>query len=221
MFLRKASNPPDCHWQPSDNRWLSVRHSYSVRFIWLDLNGYMQTSTWEEERRLVQIMIEHGVWIASGKSFKSEVPGWFRITFAVPEEEFDFGVKRYVIFKGSQGNSLSTDYLTLNRLKQALALAESLKGEGQVNAEAYSNIDAYLTENLSLSRKQESTEAVTEGNTKMWYFFRLPDHNKCSTLVHPDIMFFALLNRAITGDKTSCYMIGDISTIPNHTHSYR
>lgn len=41
-------------------------------------------------------MIDHGVWIATGESFKSEMPGWFRITFAVPEEEFMFGVDRYV-----------------------------------------------------------------------------------------------------------------------------
>lgn len=42
-------------------------------------------------------MINHGVWIATGESFKSEIPGWFRITFAVPAEEFDFGLDRYVI----------------------------------------------------------------------------------------------------------------------------
>jgi 1-aminocyclopropane-1-carboxylate synthase len=66
-------------------------------FIWLNLNPYLKTQTWEAERALVQIMIDHGVWIATGESFKSEVPGWFRITFAVPEQEFVFGVERYVV----------------------------------------------------------------------------------------------------------------------------
>lgn len=54
----------------------------------------MAEETIEAERKLVYSMIDHGVWIATGESFKSEVPGWFRITFAVPEEEFVFGCAR-------------------------------------------------------------------------------------------------------------------------------
>ena len=56
----------------------------------------MPSRTIEEERKLAARMIDAGVWLATGESFLSEVPGWFRITFTVPEEDFVFGFERYV-----------------------------------------------------------------------------------------------------------------------------
>lgn len=54
----------------------------------------MKERSWDGERKLANRMLDAGVWLATGESFMSEVPGWFRITFAVPEEEFVFGLER-------------------------------------------------------------------------------------------------------------------------------
>jgi 1-aminocyclopropane-1-carboxylate synthase len=48
----------------------------------------------EEEEKLAWKMINGGVWVATGEAYSSEEPGWFRITFAVPEEELMFGMER-------------------------------------------------------------------------------------------------------------------------------
>lgn len=83
-------------------------------FLWVDLSKFMKEKTMEEERKLAWKMIENGVWLATGEAFMSEEPGWFRITFAVGEAEFRFGMERYMI---------SADYeilLMLCRLKKAL-----------------------------------------------------------------------------------------------------
>lgn len=42
-------------------------------------------------------MLKNGVWIATGEAFQSEEPGWFRLTFAMPEKELRFGLDRCVI----------------------------------------------------------------------------------------------------------------------------
>lgn len=39
-------------------------------------------------------MINEGVWLATGEAYRSEQPGWFRLTFAVPESEIRLGLKR-------------------------------------------------------------------------------------------------------------------------------
>jgi 1-aminocyclopropane-1-carboxylate synthase len=63
-------------------------------FIWIDLRSFLAEQTTEAERQLAWKMVNGGVWLATGEAFTSEEPGWFRITFAVPEEELKFGMAR-------------------------------------------------------------------------------------------------------------------------------
>jgi bifunctional pyridoxal-dependent enzyme with beta-cystathionase and maltose regulon repressor activities len=39
-------------------------------------------------------LIERRVFLASGKAFGSEKPGWFRIVFSHPDEYLDLGLQR-------------------------------------------------------------------------------------------------------------------------------
>jgi 1-aminocyclopropane-1-carboxylate synthase len=54
----------------------------------------MSEVTIEEERKLAWKIVHSGVWLATGDAFMSEEPGWFRITFSLPEEELRFGIGR-------------------------------------------------------------------------------------------------------------------------------
>jgi bifunctional pyridoxal-dependent enzyme with beta-cystathionase and maltose regulon repressor activities len=48
----------------------------------------------EAERELAWKMIDNKVWIATGEAYRSERPGWFRVTFAVDEAELELGIQR-------------------------------------------------------------------------------------------------------------------------------
>lgn len=65
-------------------------------FVWIDLSKFLQHKTIKSERDLAWQMIEAGVWLATGEAYRSEEPGWFRLTFAVPETEIRLGLERYV-----------------------------------------------------------------------------------------------------------------------------
>lgn len=65
-------------------------------FLWINLSGFLQRKTIESERDLAWRMIKAGVWLATGEAYRSEEPGWFRLTFAVPEPEMRLGLERYV-----------------------------------------------------------------------------------------------------------------------------
>ncbi|KAK4064192.1 uncharacterized protein Triagg1_9171 [Trichoderma aggressivum f. europaeum] len=63
-------------------------------FIWVDLSKHLSSPTVEAERDLAWRMIDNKVWIATGEAYRSERPGWFRITFAVDEAELELGIQR-------------------------------------------------------------------------------------------------------------------------------
>ncbi|KAL9067827.1 MAG: hypothetical protein Q9161_006645 [Pseudevernia consocians] len=65
-------------------------------FLWINLSAFMPRRTIESERDLAWRMIKTGVWLATGEAYRSEKPGWFRMTFAVPEPEMRLGLERYV-----------------------------------------------------------------------------------------------------------------------------
>lgn len=48
----------------------------------------------EAERELAWSMIRNGVWLATGEAYRSERPGCFRMTFALPRAERDVGLGR-------------------------------------------------------------------------------------------------------------------------------
>lgn len=64
------------------------------QFIWIDLSGFLKEKTVEEERKLAWKMVESGVWFATGEAFKSEIPGYFRLTFATHEKDMRLGMDR-------------------------------------------------------------------------------------------------------------------------------
>ncbi|KAF7857273.1 hypothetical protein EAF04_009514 [Stromatinia cepivora] len=63
-------------------------------FIWIDLRSYLTAPTIEAERILLCKMLEFGIWLATGETFASEEPGWYRITFAMGEKDLRFGMDR-------------------------------------------------------------------------------------------------------------------------------
>ncbi|TGZ76173.1 ACC synthase [Ascodesmis nigricans] len=63
-------------------------------FMWVDMRELLGDQGREGERRLMEKLLEVGVWIASGESFGSSVPGWFRITFTVEREVLVEGLRR-------------------------------------------------------------------------------------------------------------------------------
>ena len=63
-------------------------------FLWINLSGFLQQKTTESERNLAWRMINEGVWLATAEAYRSEQPGWFRLTFAVPESEIRLSLKR-------------------------------------------------------------------------------------------------------------------------------
>lgn len=65
----------------------------------------MAEETWEEESKLAWMMVQGGVWLATGEAFSSEEPGCFRISFSVPEEELMFGMERLRVVLDSVSSS--------------------------------------------------------------------------------------------------------------------
>ncbi|KAL6874452.1 1-aminocyclopropane-1-carboxylate synthase [Trichoderma longibrachiatum] len=63
-------------------------------FIWIDLSTHLSSPSVEAERELAWKMIENKVWLATGEAYRSERPGWFRITFAVDKAELELGIER-------------------------------------------------------------------------------------------------------------------------------
>lgn len=68
--------------------------SNSGPFVWVNLSRLLQDWSIEGERRLAWAMIENGVWLATGEAYRSEQPGWFRMTFALPRSERELGLAR-------------------------------------------------------------------------------------------------------------------------------
>lgn len=64
-------------------------------FLWVDFRKWLGGKGGvDEERWLTNVMLEEGVWAATGESFGSKVPGWFRVSFSMEQEYLDVGLKR-------------------------------------------------------------------------------------------------------------------------------
>lgn len=61
-------------------------------YIWLRLP--VECKTFDEEEALVQRCSELGVFVGSGSDYAEPQPGWFRLTFAIPEEKLLEGLRR-------------------------------------------------------------------------------------------------------------------------------
>ncbi|PTB75341.1 PLP-dependent transferase [Trichoderma longibrachiatum ATCC 18648] len=61
-------------------------------YVWLRLSD--DCSTFDEEEALVQRCSQRGVFVGSGADYSEPQPGWFRLTFALPEEKLLEGLRR-------------------------------------------------------------------------------------------------------------------------------
>lgn len=84
----------------------SVRYMPGVNaafFLWVNLGEAYQTRHPEVEigpdadEHIMQSLLRRKVFLASGKVFGSEKPGWFRIVFSHPEEGLREGLRRTVV----------------------------------------------------------------------------------------------------------------------------
>ncbi|KAL6695440.1 PLP-dependent transferase [Trichoderma pleuroticola] len=61
-------------------------------YIWLRLSA--ECATFEDEEALVQRCSQLGVFVGSGTDYTEPQPGWFRLTFAIPEHKLLEGLRR-------------------------------------------------------------------------------------------------------------------------------
>ena len=67
-------------------------------FLWCDFRAYLSAygDGFEGEKALSQRFMEAKVFLATGESFHSEVPGWFRVIFTLPKDQLEEGMRRIV-----------------------------------------------------------------------------------------------------------------------------
>lgn len=70
-------------------------------FLWVDFGkwcgfdeGDTEEDKWTKERELSGRFLDAGAWCATGGTFASEYPGWFRVTFSIEEEVLAEGLRR-------------------------------------------------------------------------------------------------------------------------------
>ena len=71
-------------------------------FLWINLSPFFSTNSlgdqgWAAEKELNDRLLESGVAMASSAAYSAEVPGWFRIIFAVDEDTLREGIRRSVV----------------------------------------------------------------------------------------------------------------------------
>ena len=81
----------------------------AASFVWLDLSEYLKEDTAEAELELGWKMVNGGVWLALGQSFRSEKHGNFRLTFTTPEETFKVGMDKLLAVLEGVAKDLSSD----------------------------------------------------------------------------------------------------------------
>lgn len=73
-------------------------------FLWVDVRKYItetidsidKLGAKEREARLARAWPRKGVMIANGSNFRSEEPGWVRITFTAEEQALREGLRRFM-----------------------------------------------------------------------------------------------------------------------------
>lgn len=61
-------------------------------YIWLRLSA--ECTTFDDEEALVHRCSQLGVFVGSGADYAEPQPGWFRLTFAIPEDKLLQGLRR-------------------------------------------------------------------------------------------------------------------------------
>jgi len=81
-------------------------------FLWVNLGKMYKETHGEVEDTsevVMNALLEHGIFLASGAQFGAEEPGWFRIVFSHPTEYLDVGLKRIekTVLEGSEKDRAS------------------------------------------------------------------------------------------------------------------
>lgn len=66
--------------------------AYAGIYIWVKLSD--KVLSWDQESQLTKILAEHNVAVSSGKSYASQEPGWYRLSFALEAGKLEEGLKR-------------------------------------------------------------------------------------------------------------------------------
>ncbi|XP_033759036.1 1-aminocyclopropane-1-carboxylate synthase-like protein 1 isoform X2 [Pecten maximus] len=90
---------------------LNIPTPYSCRnamFFWMDLSQFLKDLSREEENKLFNRFMEAGLYIIPGMEMLSQIPGWFRLTFTLPEHEIQEGLRRFRAVLTQKGNKATT-----------------------------------------------------------------------------------------------------------------
>lgn len=77
-------------------------HSTAGFFLWIDLSKCLDSAVvtseggWAAEQDLSHRLRQIGVEMSSGYAYHNELPGWYRVIFAVDSESLKEGLSRYV-----------------------------------------------------------------------------------------------------------------------------
>ncbi|XP_028410612.1 1-aminocyclopropane-1-carboxylate synthase-like protein 1 [Dendronephthya gigantea] len=75
---------------------IPVVPSCSGLFVWIDLRQYLDTQSFEAEKRLGDMMLENAVYINAGKVFCCCEPGWYRVVIADDPAKIKIGIERVI-----------------------------------------------------------------------------------------------------------------------------
>jgi len=102
--INKLSSSFSCVSSYLSSLGISVLPAQGGLFCWADFSGYLDSKDKEGEMRLFRRLFDnHKVYLVPGSMFGCEIPGWFRIIFAVGEDKLMEGLER--VARALQGMS--------------------------------------------------------------------------------------------------------------------
>ncbi|CAH2282436.1 1-aminocyclopropane-1-carboxylate synthase 1 [Pelobates cultripes] len=73
---------------------IPVLKSSAGLYVWADFRKFLTSQTLEAEMELWWRFLGEKLYIAPGKAFECYEPGWFRLTFSLPNELLQAGLKK-------------------------------------------------------------------------------------------------------------------------------
>ncbi|RWA03238.1 hypothetical protein EKO27_g11869, partial [Xylaria grammica] len=70
-------------------------------FMWIDLGPFLPVAEtggdgWAAQKLIAERLVQAGVVLQSGETYRAPRPGWFRLTFSLDEESMREGIRRRV-----------------------------------------------------------------------------------------------------------------------------
>lgn len=92
LNIKKLSRAAQIAIQFAEFHQLEYYKPVAGLYIWLRLSA--ECATFDDEEALVQRCSQLGVFVGSGADYAEPQPGWFRLTFAIPEDKLLQGLRR-------------------------------------------------------------------------------------------------------------------------------